>query len=109
MPPFAVLITMCSISTNHEVFQVITGYLLAGSIIGPGGFRFISEMVQVSCFHFSCKASEIKPTMLIYFDDSILYPKTYLICSPMLLVSNYDNPLRYIKRNKLCSCIFFLG
>ncbi|XP_064972729.1 K(+) efflux antiporter 4-like isoform X3 [Musa acuminata AAA Group] len=26
---------------------VITGYLLAGSIIGPGGFRFISEMVQV--------------------------------------------------------------
>ncbi|XP_057424052.1 K(+) efflux antiporter 6 isoform X4 [Lotus japonicus] len=26
---------------------VITGYLLAGSIIGPGGFNFISEMVQV--------------------------------------------------------------
>ncbi|RZR90328.1 hypothetical protein BHM03_00018190, partial [Ensete ventricosum] len=29
---------------------VITGYLLAGSIIGPGGFRFISEMVQVGAF-----------------------------------------------------------
>lgn len=27
---------------------VITGYLLAGSIIGPGGFNFINEMVQVS-------------------------------------------------------------
>ncbi|XP_062097224.1 K(+) efflux antiporter 6 [Humulus lupulus] len=26
---------------------VITGYLLAGSLIGPGGFNFISEMVQV--------------------------------------------------------------
>lgn len=28
-------------------YQVITGYLLAGSIIGPGGFNFVSEMVQV--------------------------------------------------------------
>jgi len=27
--------------------QVITGYLLAGSIIGPGGFSFVTEMVQV--------------------------------------------------------------
>ncbi|XP_043807763.1 K(+) efflux antiporter 4 isoform X2 [Manihot esculenta] len=27
--------------------KVITGYLLAGSIIGPGGFSFVSEMVQV--------------------------------------------------------------
>ncbi|KAJ4824365.1 K(+) efflux antiporter 6 [Turnera subulata] len=26
---------------------VITGYLLAGSIVGPGGFSFVSEMVQV--------------------------------------------------------------
>ncbi|KAF5468010.1 hypothetical protein F2P56_012205 [Juglans regia] len=26
---------------------VITGYLLAGSFIGPGGFNFVSEMVQV--------------------------------------------------------------
>ncbi|XP_022865221.1 K(+) efflux antiporter 6-like, partial [Olea europaea var. sylvestris] len=25
---------------------VITGYLLAGSVIGPGGFSFVSEMVQ---------------------------------------------------------------
>ncbi|AQK82558.1 K(+) efflux antiporter 4 [Zea mays] len=30
---------------------VITGYLLAGSIIGPGGFSFVNEMVQVRCFH----------------------------------------------------------
>ncbi|XP_010275993.1 PREDICTED: K(+) efflux antiporter 5 isoform X1 [Nelumbo nucifera] len=29
---------------------VIVGYLLAGSIIGPGGLRFISEMVQVETF-----------------------------------------------------------
>ncbi|XP_069142907.1 K(+) efflux antiporter 4 isoform X4 [Solanum lycopersicum] len=26
---------------------VFTGYLLAGSVIGPGGFNFVSEMVQV--------------------------------------------------------------
>ncbi|XP_047341842.1 K(+) efflux antiporter 6-like isoform X2 [Impatiens glandulifera] len=26
---------------------VITGYLLAGSIVGPGGFNFVSEMVQL--------------------------------------------------------------
>ncbi|KAL9330716.1 hypothetical protein ACSQ67_000326 [Phaseolus vulgaris] len=26
---------------------VITGYLLAGSVVGPGGFNFISEMVQL--------------------------------------------------------------
>ncbi|KAK8669097.1 hypothetical protein V6N13_106538 [Hibiscus sabdariffa] len=26
---------------------VITGYLLAGSVIGPGGFSFVGEMVQV--------------------------------------------------------------
>ncbi|KAG9456540.1 hypothetical protein H6P81_001048 [Aristolochia fimbriata] len=26
---------------------VITGYLLAGSVIGPGGFNFVCEMVQV--------------------------------------------------------------
>lgn len=32
------------------MWQVITGYLLAGSIIGPGGFNFVSEMVQVRCF-----------------------------------------------------------
>ncbi|KAI5664673.1 hypothetical protein M9H77_23996 [Catharanthus roseus] len=26
---------------------VITGYLLSGSVIGPGGFRFVGELVQV--------------------------------------------------------------
>ncbi|XP_059063085.1 K(+) efflux antiporter 4 isoform X2 [Cryptomeria japonica] len=29
---------------------VITGYLLAGSVIGPGGLSFVSEMVQVETF-----------------------------------------------------------
>jgi hypothetical protein len=37
--------------TIENVLQVITGYLLAGSIIGPGGFSFVNEMVQVRCFH----------------------------------------------------------
>lgn len=35
--------------TSVIFYQVITGYLLAGSIIGPGGFNFVSEMVQVRC------------------------------------------------------------
>ncbi|KAG9152504.1 hypothetical protein Leryth_016417 [Lithospermum erythrorhizon] len=31
---------------------VITGYLLAGSLVGPGGFNFVSEIVQVCiCSH----------------------------------------------------------
>ncbi|KAH9647427.1 K(+) efflux antiporter 5 [Citrus sinensis] len=30
--------------------KVIVGYLLAGSIIGPGGLKFISELVQVETF-----------------------------------------------------------
>ncbi|KAM7276033.1 hypothetical protein ACFE04_017899 [Oxalis oulophora] len=34
-------------SNDAKLLQVITGYLLAGSAIGPGGFNFISEMVQV--------------------------------------------------------------
>ncbi|XP_023755574.1 K(+) efflux antiporter 5 [Lactuca sativa] len=29
---------------------VIVGYLLAGSLIGPGGLKFVSEMVQVETF-----------------------------------------------------------
>ncbi|RWW66714.1 hypothetical protein BHE74_00025901 [Ensete ventricosum] len=29
--------------------SVIVGYLLAGSLIGPGGLRFISEIVQLVC------------------------------------------------------------
>ncbi|KAI7727183.1 hypothetical protein M8C21_026996 [Ambrosia artemisiifolia] len=29
---------------------VITGYLLAGSVIGPGGLSFVSELVQVETF-----------------------------------------------------------
>jgi Kef-type K+ transport system membrane component KefB len=33
---------------ENILWQVITGYLLAGSIVGPGGFNFINEMVQVS-------------------------------------------------------------
>ncbi|XP_071732681.1 K(+) efflux antiporter 5 [Rutidosis leptorrhynchoides] len=29
---------------------VIVGYLLAGSVVGPGGLKFVSEMVQVETF-----------------------------------------------------------
>ncbi|PKU75790.1 K(+) efflux antiporter 4 [Dendrobium catenatum] len=32
---------------DKKLLQVITGYLLAGSLIGPGGLSFVSEMVQV--------------------------------------------------------------
>lgn len=36
---------------------VFTGYLLAGSVIGPGGFNFVSEMVQVCLLFFSAAMS----------------------------------------------------
>ena len=32
-------------------FQVSVGYLLAGSLIGPGGLKFINEIVQVRHFY----------------------------------------------------------
>lgn len=58
---------LCGCIYNHEFYvsncgndgslliicQVIVGYLLAGSIIGPGGLKFISEMVQVCCLVWS--------------------------------------------------------
>jgi hypothetical protein len=37
-------------STFFYTCKVIVGYLLAGSLIGPGGLKFISELVQVCCF-----------------------------------------------------------
>ena len=40
-------------STLLVSLQVITGYLLAGSVIGPGGLSFVSEMVQVTYISFS--------------------------------------------------------
>lgn len=41
------MFVFCLLDT--KTLQVISGYLLAGSVIGPGGFNFVSEMVQV-CF-----------------------------------------------------------
>lgn len=53
LSPWLIFHSFCIISEEVSLFlnflQVITGYLLAGSIIGPGGLSFISEMVQV-CF-----------------------------------------------------------
>ena len=37
----------CKGLTIHPYEQVITGYLLAGSAIGPGGLSVVSELVQV--------------------------------------------------------------
>ncbi|KAL6526941.1 K(+) efflux antiporter 5 [Orobanche gracilis] len=46
------VVVVVSAATGGIIFSclgqpVIVGYLLAGSIIGPGGLKFISEMVQV--------------------------------------------------------------
>ncbi|KAK6145676.1 hypothetical protein DH2020_022496 [Rehmannia glutinosa] len=39
---------VCALAGRYSLLAlVIVGYLLAGSIIGPGGLKFISEMVQV--------------------------------------------------------------
>lgn len=49
---FDLVVVIVSAAIGGIVFAclgqpVITGYLLAGSIIGPGGLSFVSEMVQV--------------------------------------------------------------
>ncbi|KAI3471074.1 hypothetical protein Pfo_027737 [Paulownia fortunei] len=49
------VVVIVSAATGGIIFSclgqpVIVGYLLAGSIIGPGGLKFISEMVQVETF-----------------------------------------------------------
>lgn len=46
------------------LLQVITGYLLAGSVIGPGGFSFVSEMVQVRCFCFCWNCSDMSSVVV---------------------------------------------
>lgn len=59
-------------------FQVITGYLLAGSLIGPGGLSFVSEMVQVCylysyhawCVNFVCILNDLS----IYYINILEYP-----------------------------------
>ena len=48
--------------------QVITGYLLAGSVIGPGGFSFVSELVQVS---FPFMNAFFRSDMLRETDDDV--------------------------------------
>ncbi|GFY81964.1 K+ efflux antiporter 5 [Actinidia rufa] len=52
---------------------VIVGYLLAGSIIGPGGLNFISEMVQVETVaqFWSCLPS-IRSWVGVLFDKAVL-------------------------------------
>lgn len=40
--------TLSALTVSGYTLQVITGYLLAGSAIGPGGFSFVSELVQVN-------------------------------------------------------------
>jgi hypothetical protein len=52
---YAVTFFLYGVLLSHKTFcfwttQVITGYLLAGSAVGPGGFSFVSELVQV-IFH----------------------------------------------------------
>ncbi|XP_039028571.1 K(+) efflux antiporter 4-like [Hibiscus syriacus] len=44
---FIVSVTCGGIAFACAGQPLITGYLLAGSIIGPGGFSFVGEMVQV--------------------------------------------------------------
>lgn len=55
--------------------QVITGYLLAGSLIGPGGFSFVSEMVQV-CYFFTTFMFEHNITgslLLSYCYETVIF------------------------------------
>lgn len=73
-------------SSNFDNLQVITGYLLAGSIIGPGGLSFVSEMVQVCCLH--------APNMLLLF-HVFFYFYFYFFYKPQI-------------NNQTCSLIVYL-
>ncbi|RRT66968.1 hypothetical protein B296_00029157, partial [Ensete ventricosum] len=64
--------------------KVITGYLLAGSIIGPGGFRFISEMVQVRCFCFVETVAQFGVIFLL-FALGLEFSATKLVALPLHL------------------------
>jgi hypothetical protein len=59
--------------SNGKFLQVITGYLLAGSIIGPGGFNFVSEMVQVCSIDVHSSASSPKTFLNNSFFALVLY------------------------------------
>lgn len=52
------------------LWQVITGYLLAGSAIGPGGLSFISELVQVvQSFHASLHFDPFVQSAVVVVDS----------------------------------------
>ncbi|KAK1307537.1 K(+) efflux antiporter 5 [Acorus calamus] len=54
--------------------EVIVGYLLAGSIIGPGGLNFISEMVQVEMVvQFGVGFSPIFFRLGVFFDKGFKF------------------------------------
>ena len=57
-------------------FQVIVGYLLAGSLVGPGGLNFISEMVQVTQSLAAYKMQFCPPFFLL---SSIFWSKIFLL------------------------------
>jgi hypothetical protein len=59
--------------SNDKFLQVITGYLLAGSIIGPGGFNFVSEMVQVCSIDMHSFTSSPKTFLDDSFSALVLY------------------------------------
>ena len=55
------------VSSCFEILQVITGYLLAGSVIGPGGLSFVSEMVQVCRFLVLLELTVISSSSSFFF------------------------------------------
>ena len=60
--------------------QVITGYLLAGSLIGPGGLSFVSEMVQVCHIH-------VLPELTVIFVPQFCFPMVFSSSSFSFLFS----------------------
>lgn len=66
--------------------QVITGYLLAGSVIGPGGLSFVSEMVQVCC-HLSYHAWYVTYACILMVFWFLLVMDPFVISLHKLLFS----------------------
>lgn len=67
--------------------QVMTGYLLAGSIIGPGGLSFVSEMVQVCCPYSSS---------IINSNDSFIFLlASHIISRNKITLCEWDHDVLY--------------
>lgn len=80
------------------ILQVFTGYLLAGSLIGPGGLSFVSEMVQV-CF--------IYVHLIQLTNLRIALPDPFLLLHSVFMIKLRGIFIDFWVLDKICKAIIF--